>query len=304
MWLEIQIFGFRALWSPYFLGIIILLGIAYYMVTGPYRHKFTNETVDPPKGKQQSLFYIGLLLLYLAKGSPVDLLSHIMLTAHMIQMVILFLIFPIFIIKGTPKWIWEKIVYAPFIRPIFKVLTKPIVALVTFNVLFSLYHMLAIFDFSKSSQLAHTSILLILLFFAFIMWWPIITPLEEFDTLIPLLKMGYLVASAAIITVACALIIFASNPLFNAYSSEGSWIQAMSLCVPNDVLDGLAFSISGPEMFSPLKVLEDQQLGGIIMKIMQQIVYIVMMARIFFSWFTRESLTVDPVPNTEFQNNI
>src|SRR5690625_660535 len=248
MWLEIQIFGFRALWSPYFLGIIILLGIAYYMVTGPYRHKFTNETVDPPKGKQQSLFYIGLLLLYLAKGSPVDLLSHIMLTAHMFQMVILFLIFPIFIIKGTPKWIWEKIVYALFIRPIFKVLKKQIVELVTFNDLLSLYHMPAIFDFSKSSQLAHTSILLILLFFAFIMWWPIITPLEEFDTLIPLLKMGYLVASAAIITVACALIIFASNPLFNVYISEVSFIQEMILCVPIVDLYVFVFFLSSLEI--------------------------------------------------------
>src|SRR5699024_12144165 len=98
------------------------------------------------------------------------------------------------------------------------------------------------------SQLAHTSILLTLLFFAFIMWWPIITPLEEFDTLIPLLKMGYLVASEAIITVACALIIFASNPSFNISSSEGSWIQSMSLCVPIAVLDGFPFSISGIEM--------------------------------------------------------
>src|SRR5699024_206781 len=178
-------------------------------------------------------------------------------------MVILFLIFPIFIIKGLPKWMWRKIVYAPVFKSIIRVLTKPIVALVSFNVLFSLYHMPVIFDYSKSSQFAHTSKILILLFFA--------------------------------------LIIFASTPVFNAYSSEGSWIQAMSLCVPNDVLDGLAVSISGPEMFSPLSVLEDQQLGGIIMKIMQEIVYIVMLARIFFSWFTRESLTVDPLPTTEIQ---
>lgn len=297
MWLEIQIFGFRALWSPYFLAFVLLLGIAYYLIIGPYRHKISGEKeTEATPFKQQSAFYFGLLLLYIAKGSPVDLMSHIMLTAHMIQMVIMFFILPIFIINGTPKWLWRKLVYLPVIRPIFKVLTKPIVALVTFNVLFSLYHMPDIFDFSKSSIVAHTAILVVLLFFAFIMWWPILTPLEEFDTLPPLLKMGYLVGSAAIITIACALIIFASTPLFNAYSSEGSWIQAMSLCVPSDVLDGLAFSISGPEMFSPLSVLEDQQAGGIIMKIMQEIVYIIMLARIFMSWFTKESLAIDPLP--------
>lgn len=301
MWLEIQIFGFRALWSPYFLIFVIILGLAYYLITGPYRNKLGGKDASPPSFRQQSFFLIGLVLLYLSKGSPVDLLSHIMLSAHMLQMVILYLIFPIFIIKGIPVWMWRKIVNAPVIRPIVKLLTKPLIALILFNVLFSLYHMPAIFDYSKSSQFAHTSILLVLLFFAFIMWWPIVTPLKEFDTLIPLLKMGYLVASAAIITIACALIIFASTPLFNAYSSEGSWIQAMSLCVPNDVLDGLAFSISGPEMFSPLSVLEDQQMGGIIMMITQQIIYIAMLAQIFFSWFTKESLTVDALPDTELQ---
>src|SRR5699024_12044557 len=96
MWLEIQIFGFRALWSPYFLSFVIVLGIAYYLMTGPFRHKFGGKSEPAPSGKQRVLFYIGLLLLYIAKGSPIDLLSHIMLTAHMIQMVILFLIFLIF----------------------------------------------------------------------------------------------------------------------------------------------------------------------------------------------------------------
>src|SRR5699024_11856488 len=74
---------------------------------------------------------------------------------------------------------WRKIVYASVIKSNIRVLTKPIVALVSFNVLFSLYHMPVIFDYSKSSQFAHTSTILVLLFFAFIMWWPIITPLED-----------------------------------------------------------------------------------------------------------------------------
>lgn len=296
MWLEIQIFGNRALWSPYFLSFVILLGIVYYLVTGPYRHKFGGDQEERPDSKQQSMFYIGLVILYIAKGSPVDLLSHIMLSAHMLQMVVLYFIFPVFIIKGIPAWMWKKVVYAPVIAPIVKVLTNPLVSLMLFNSLFAFYHMPSVFDFSKSSIVAHTAITLILLFFAFTMWWPIITPLKEFDTLTPLLKMGSLVASAAIVSIPCALIIFASSPVFDAYSSEGAWIQAMSLCVPNDVMDQLAFSISGPEMFSPLSLLEDQHLGGIVMMLAQEAIYIVVAARIFFAWFNKENLQVDPLP--------
>lgn len=301
MWLEIQIFGFRALWSPYFMLFVIGLGILYFLITGPYRHRFTDN--DKPTIKQQLSFYSGLVLLYIVKGSPIDLLSHIMLTAHMIQMALLYFVFPIAIIKGTPAWIWKKVVYAPVIRPIFKVLTKPVFSVLLFSALLSVYHVPVIFDFSKSSQFVHSSITIFILFAAFLLWWPILTPLKEFDTLMPLLKMAYLVVSAAIITLACALIIFAGQPLFKAYSAEGTWIQSMSLCVPSNVLDGLAPTISGPEMFSPLSTIHDQQLGGVIMKIIQEIVYGIVLGRIYFSWSSRNKQTIDPLPNEITQDN-
>src|SRR5690625_3582712 len=97
MWLDLQIFGFRALWSPYFLTYILAIAFVYILITGPYRHKFGNH--EKPTAKQQTYFYTGLLLLYIVKGSPLDLLSHIMLSAHMAQLAIYFLVFPIFIIK-------------------------------------------------------------------------------------------------------------------------------------------------------------------------------------------------------------
>lgn len=296
MWLELQIFGFRALWSPYYLLFIIALAVAYFLITGPLRNRFGGD--DKPTEKQQIYFYTGLIMLYAVKGSPVDLLSHIMLTAHMIQMAVFYFIFPIFIYKGVPEWVWRKIVYAKGIKPIFHFFTKPLIALLLFNALFSIYHIPVIFDLSKSSLLLHSSISVILIITAFFMWWPIISPIKELDTLRPLLKMAYLVGSAAIITIACALLIFASNPVYSAYTSEGAWLQALSLCVPPDVLGGLQFALSGPEMFSPLSILEDQQLGGIIMKFIQEIVYGIVLGRIFFKWFSKKNMEIDPIPSS------
>src|SRR5690625_140196 len=296
MWLDIQIFGFRALWSPYFILFILALALAYYLMTGPYRHKFGGG--EKVTNKQQTYFYTSLVLLYLVKGSPVDLLSHIMLSAHMAQLAILFLVYPIFLIKGIPVWIWEKVIEAPIIKPFFTLFSKPLISLVLFNLLFSIYHMPAIFDYSKSSQLAHTSITIVILLAAIMMWWTVVGPVKKHDRLIPLLKIGYIFAGAALITPACVLIIFVSTPLFGAYSSDGAWIQAMSLCVPGDVLDGLAPEISGPEMFSPLSTMDDQQLGGIIMQTLLTIIYATMIGRIFFGWFDRESHTIDPLPDT------
>lgn len=128
------------------------------------------------------------------------------------------------------------------------------------------------------------------------MIFPLLTPLKEFDRMQPLLKIGYIFANSVLITPACVLIIFAPEPLYATYTQGGSWMQAMSLCVPPDVLEGLAPGLTGPEMFTPLSTLIDQQLGGIIMKIIQEITYGGILATVIFSWVRKEKNTIDPLP--------
>ncbi|KGP71465.1 cytochrome c oxidase assembly factor CtaG [Pontibacillus yanchengensis] len=293
MWLELQIFGFRALWSPYYFVFICLLAGLYYVLTGPWRSKFGD--VERPSSSQQIMFYTGLILLYLIKGSPVDLLGHIMFTAHMTQMALYYLVFPIFIVQGIPKWMWRKLFSTPILAPVLRILTKPLVALLLFNGLFSLYHIPEVFDFAKTSVIAHAIITTVILITAFCVWWPVFTPLEEMDTLSPLLKLGYIFANGVLITPACGLIIFAGEPLYSTYSDPAAWSSALSLCVPGGVLSSL--SLGGPQIFSPMPILQDQQLGGVIMKITQEIVYGIFIAIIFFSWYNQESSSIDPIPS-------
>src|SRR5690625_4315888 len=125
MWLDIQIFGFRALWSPYFATYLLTIALLYYLITGPFRTKFGGT--EKPTTKNQIYFYVGLVILYIVKGSPIDLLSHIMLSAHMTQLAVYFLVFPIFIIKGVPVWIWEKVFETPILKPILKIFSNPII---------------------------------------------------------------------------------------------------------------------------------------------------------------------------------
>lgn len=296
MWLEIQIFGFRALWSPYFLTFVICLALLYFIFTGPLRNKFGS--VMKPTRNQQLFFYSGLLVLYIVKGSPVDLLSHIMMSAHMVQMAFLYFVVPIFLIRGLPNWVWEKFIQLPIVKPLFSFFTLPLIALAIFNSMFSIYHLPAIFDFSKSDPVVHFVITVILFIFAITMWWPLVTPLKAHNKLNPLVKMGYLLGSILIISIACALMIFSSKAIYSAYSADGTWIQALSLCVPGDVLVGLTDTLSGPQMFSPFSAVEDQQLGGIVMMFLQQIIYGFVLAWIFFGWFSKKSLEVDPMPTS------
>src|SRR5690606_37925274 len=122
----------------------------------------------------------------------------------------------------------------------------------------------------------------------------------------PLGKIFYIFGNSVLITPACVLIIFADAPLFAAYSSSGAWIQALALCVPGDIVSGLAstFKITGHEMFSSMSTLEDQQLGGIIMKIMQEIIYGSILAKVFYAWFSPETLKIDPLPVNAHTNDV
>src|SRR5690625_878479 len=285
----------------FFIKLIIYLLLINYIITRPIRHKL-YKGLTKPTILQQVFFYLAMLLLYAVKGAPIDLLSHIMMSAHMTQMAILYFVIPIFIIRGIPEWILRSFVDLPIVKQIFSIFTKPIIALAIFNCFFAMYHIPMIFDFTKSNQPVHIAVTLFLFITAVFMWWPIVTPLKEHNKLQPLLKMGYLLVSIFVVAIACALIIFASAPLFAAYSSQGDWIQSLSLCVPPDVLNGISGDLSGPEMFSPLSALEDQQLGGVIMMYLQEFVYGIILTWIFFSWFTKRSLEIDPLPTDNPSN--
>ncbi|MBU7591983.1 cytochrome c oxidase assembly factor CtaG [Metabacillus halosaccharovorans] len=284
MLMSFDIFGFRALWSPYFIVVILLITALYFMIIGPWRTKFKESSTVPLK--QQLLFVLAILFLYISKGSPVDLLGHIMFSAHMTQMAVLYLVVPPLLILGIPDWLWKSILYRPIVKPVIKLFTNPIVALIFFNGIFSLYHVPLVFDFVKTDPIYHSIMTTLIFFGALCMWWPLLTTLPDWKSLSGIKKVGYIFADGVLLTPACALIIFASDPLYLTYSEPQAWLNALQLCVPADMLSSL--NLTGPEMFNTLPIVEDQQLGGVLMKIIQEIVYGSILAYIFFQWARRE----------------
>lgn len=282
--LTLDIFGFRALWSPfYFLALAVLL-VGYYLIVFKYYKRF--KAAQPATGKQAAYFTAFIIVLYLIKGSPVDLMGHITFYTHMIQMAVLYLIVPPLLIFGLPDWLWRAFISLPGVKPVFRFLTKPLIALIMFNGIFSIYHIPLIFDVIKTDMWLHAGYTTILFILAVNMWWPLINELPEFQTLSGVKKMGYIFADGVLITPACALIIFADTPMYATFSDPNAWAQALQLCVPAATLSSL--DLSGPETFSSMSLIHDQQLGGVIMKIIQEIVYGVFLAYAFFQWYRKE----------------
>lgn len=292
--MTLDIFGFRALWSPFFIVSLVIVGVLFFAAATVYRYKLFKKS-EPLTKTQASLFLTVLVLLYVIKGSPVDLLGHIMFSVHMTQMAILYLVIPPLFIVAIPNWMWRRVLSIRWIKIPFEFVTKPLIALLVFNGTFSFYHIPLIFDVVKTDMLLHSLYTILLFFTALFMWWPIINKLEEYQGFYGIKRIGYIFGNGILLTPACALIIFAEAPIYHTYSNPVAWLEAMKLCVPSSTLSGL--SITGPEVFNTLPLLEDQKTGGIIMKIIQEIVYGVVLAKIFFQWTKQENIhAVDAIP--------
>ncbi|MEG0380340.1 MAG: cytochrome c oxidase assembly factor CtaG, partial [Kurthia sp.] len=223
--MSLSVFGFRAMWSPTFIGVLLFITVIYFLVTIKWRKDFKNSA---PLTKYQAVcFLLALLSLYIIKGSPVNLLSHIMFTMHMVQMALLLLLVPPLLIKGIPNYLWQYLIDLPIIKPVFRFLTKPVVALIVFAAFFSFYHIPLIFDFVKLEETLHGIVTLLLFLSAIFMYWPLVNTLEDQPKMKGLHKVGYLIGNAVLITPACAMIIFASAPMYATYTDGEIWMKAM-----------------------------------------------------------------------------
>ena len=131
--MPLSIFGFQALWSPYLIGVIVFLTAIYFIVTIFWRKDF--EVSEPLKFREAIYFLLAMGTLYIIKGSPIDLLGHIMFTWHMVQMAILLLLVPVLLIKGVPWWVWTALFKIRIIHRVVYFLTIVVILFVKFCVL-------------------------------------------------------------------------------------------------------------------------------------------------------------------------
>ena len=273
------------------MGLLVFITVLYFLVTTKWRKNF--KVSEPLKKEEAIYFLLAMLTIYIIKGSPLDLMAHIMFTVHMVQMAILLLLVPIFILKGIPWWLWKVAIEVPVVKPIFKLLTVPVVAVFVFIGLFSFYHLPSVLDYIKLNETLHATYTFVLFLSALLMYWPLIQQLPDRNQMKSLHKLGYIIANAVLITPACALIIFATEPMYATYTNGEAWVKAMELCVSASTLSGL--SLSGPELFTNMKAVEDQQLGGVIMKILQEIIFGVLIGAIFTKWYRSEQKDPDKI---------
>ncbi|MDI3256384.1 MAG: cytochrome c oxidase assembly protein [Kyrpidia sp.] len=255
-----------SMWNIPLLLAVLAVGLIYFAA---WRHPGGRNrsgagTVGMGKTGRMISFYSGLFLFYLFGGSPLDDLGHMYLfSVHMTAMAVQYMVVPPLILLGLPDWMVRPLMDRRGLRPLVRVLSQPLFALTMFNLFFTAYHFPVVFDYIMAHPALAVIAQALLTITAFSNWLPVIPLLPEMNRLGELQKIVYLFVDGVLLTPACAFIIFSNGPLYASYAVV-------------------------PRLIPSLSVYVDQQLGGIIMKLTQELAYIGAIGYIFWLWVRKE----------------
>ncbi|WP_085521542.1 cytochrome c oxidase assembly protein [Tuberibacillus sp. Marseille-P3662] len=256
--------SFVQMWSPVMIGILLFIGAIYIWSVHSYEKRHTVKLEK--KGMKLFFFLAGLLAFYIAEGSPVKAIGHhFFFSVHMFSMSVIYFVFPPLLLAGLYEWMVIPVIRVTPVKFVLKILLKPLLAVSLFNLFLSFYHIPIFFDAIMSDMTYMILANIFLIFLAFIMWWVIIPPTDELGTIDNPKKLIYVFFASVLLTPACAMITFAPGMLYESVATEPViWIMSR---------------------------LEDQHTGGVVMKVMQEIVFIATFGYIFFKWFRQERET-------------
>src|SRR2546422_753940 len=122
-----------------------LLGALYFYGIGPWRRRLG---LGPPASPWQvASFCAALLVLLLSLNGPVhDLSDYYLFSVHMLQPLVLTLLFPPLLLLGIPGWLLQPLVRHPGVLAVARLLTRPWLAALFFSVSIALWHLSPFYD--------------------------------------------------------------------------------------------------------------------------------------------------------------
>lgn len=238
-----------------------LLGALYFYGIGPLRRRLN---LGPPASPLQIVsFCTALLLLLVSLNGPVhDLSDYYLFTVHMVQHLVLTLVFPPLLIAGIPGWLFRYLLLRPAVLPLARLCTRPWFAALLFSASIAVWHLPPFYDLMMRSHEVHVATHLMFMVTATIMWWPVMSPVSELPRLSPGLGILYLFLVGIPMQITGAFVTFADSVLYPWYAAA-------------------------PRTWG-LTPLDDQQLGGLLMWVPGNLWLFGAIAVLFFQW-ARES---------------
>jgi cytochrome c oxidase assembly factor CtaG len=247
-------------WSPPIVltGTLIVSGVIY--IRGWFAIRKTRPNQFPLW--RLASFLLGLAIIWLAIASPLDGFADALLSAHMVEHLLLMsfapplllLSYPVVpLLRGLPRVVTVHLI-GPLIRitmlrKLGHLLIIPLVAWLAMNLTFLGWHVPAAYDFALEHERWHEFEHLCFLGTSILFWWPIVHPWPTREIYAQWLLLLYLVMADIVNTVLSAFLAFCDRPVYGYYLKEQN-----------------AFHISP---------LSDQRAGAVVMWVIGSLIFLV-----------------------------
>ena len=220
-----------------------------------------------------AVFLLGMLCVVVSLDGPLHDLSDLYLfSTHMVQHLLLSLIFPPLFILGVPPWLWRALTAPPRVARVWNALSRVPVGFALYTIVFTLWHVPALYDLMMRQHGFHIAMHLMVMGTAILMWWPIAAYDAMEKPMGACAQILYLFVLSIPMLPVAAMITLADHPLYIWYALA-------------------------PRVL-PLSALEDQRFGGLVMWVPGTLFWWVIMSIVYFRKLAPESRADDALART------
>lgn len=250
-------------WTHWTIHPSTLVGLASLGTVYVWRARAAaTEGEHAPSLAQRARFVLALLCVFASLNGPLhDLSDYYLFSGHMVQHLVLTLVFPPLLISATPGWMLRPLLRRRLVAAVARRLTRPAICFVIFNVVLAAWHLPPLYNTAMAMHEVHIVQHLMFMGAAVLMWWPLMSPLPELPRLAYPGQMLYCFLMVIPMSIVSIYITMADGLLYPAYASA-------------------------PRVWN-LSPLEDQQLGGLIMWIPGGLFFYGVMSVVFYKWSQR-----------------
>lgn len=208
-------------------------------------------------------FGAGLLTIFIALQSPIDTFSDQLFSMHMVQHLLLVLIAPPLLLLGTPAPLLSPLINLhPWVKIMLAKLTPAPMAFLLYNAALIIWHMPFFYEATLQNELIHELEHAMFFWTGLLSWWPLLSPVGDLPRLSYPAQILYIFILAIPGAILGAWLVFATRVLYPSYAAV-------------------------PSLWNTT-ILEDQQLGGLLMMVPGKMIYFLALTIIFFRWFNQE----------------
>jgi putative membrane protein len=203
----------------------------------------------PPRPWQPVYFWSGIIALAVALLSPIDAGSEYLFTIHMVQHMLLLLVAPALLALAVPATLVGRLYQIPRAARVLHAIWSPLPALLLFNGVLVFWHLPVAYDATLASRWVHVVEHLSFVGAGMVFWGVIVSPTPRLVRASYGLRLGLVVAADLINFLVGFALAFAGRPFYLHYTQV-------------------------PRLWG-LTPLDDLRLGGGVMWVMGQMMYVI-----------------------------